>query len=164
MPKMTAKIIFWGNVMQSPIILTFRHIDPSYALESRAREIGHRLLRFNERITQCHLIVEGRPRDEAKGVPYSVKIHLSVPGAQIHAGSWHGNGDGQSDVYTALREASTDAKRQLQELQVDRIRPCLSSDARGQAAGVPSARQTVTALPQRVRSSRGQSRALKPGR
>jgi ribosome-associated translation inhibitor RaiA len=121
--------------MQSPITLTFGHIERTGGLEADAREIGERLLRFNERITHCHLIIEGRP-DAAKGSQYSVKIHLSVPSAQIHARSLH-NGGHPSDVYAALREAFDDAKRQLQELQVDRIRPCLSGPARARAVEPP---------------------------
>lgn len=149
--------------MESPITLTFRHIDRTGELEACAREIGHRLRRFNERITQCHLVVEGRV-DGAKGAPCSVKIHLSVPGAQIHAGSVHNSGDQQSDVSVALREAFNDAKRQLQELQIDRIRPCLSSEARARAVGEPSTSQTATTKSRRGSSNRGRSRAVKSPR
>jgi hypothetical protein len=45
--------------MRSPMTLTFRHTDHSSALEARARELGQRLQRYGERITQCHMTVEG---------------------------------------------------------------------------------------------------------
>jgi hypothetical protein len=103
--------------------LTFRHIDRSGALEARARELGHRLQRFGERIMQCHMTLEGvdAPRDSSAS--YLVKIDLALPGAQIHADSLHTDGGGHKDIYLALRDAFANAKRQLQELHCDRFKP-----------------------------------------
>jgi len=143
--------------MQSPITLMFRHIERTGGLEASAREIAQRLLRFNERITQCHVLVEGRAVGESQAPPYSVKIHLSVPSAQIHAGSLLDGSGQQSDVYTALREAFNDAKRQLQELQVDQIRPCLSGEVRARAAAAPTTTPTRAANSGRGHSSLGLS-------
>jgi ribosome-associated translation inhibitor RaiA len=115
--------------MQSRITLAFLHIDRKIELETCAREMGNRLLRSNERITQCHVVIEGHS-STAERAQYSVKIHLSVACAQIHASSLYNNGERSADVYSALRAAFTDAKRQLLALQVDRMRSCLSGEAR----------------------------------
>jgi hypothetical protein len=107
--------------------LTFRHIDHSGALEDRARKLGSRLERFCERITQCHMTIEGPGTGNSAGAPYLVKIDLIVPGAQIHADSLHVDGAGHRDVYLALRDAFNNAKRQLQDLHHDRsksLRSC----------------------------------------
>ncbi|MGO9515260.1 MAG: HPF/RaiA family ribosome-associated protein [Steroidobacteraceae bacterium] len=112
--------------MQSPISLTFRHIERSGALEARVREMGERLRRYHAGITQCRVTVDG---DGADGAPYAVKIHLSVPVAQIHADSTHRNGAGHADVYAALRDAYMSARRQLQDLQRD-CKSSLLGDAR----------------------------------
>jgi len=112
--------------LQSPISLTFRHIERSGALEARVREIGERLRRRHESITQCRVTVEGNRGD---GAPYVVKIHLSVPGAQIHADSTYQNGAGHADVYLALRAAYASARGQLQDLQRD-CKSSLLADAR----------------------------------
>ncbi|MHB8477427.1 MAG: HPF/RaiA family ribosome-associated protein [Steroidobacteraceae bacterium] len=98
--------------MQSPMTLTFRHIDRSGALEERARKLGHHLARFNERITHCHMTLQG-PENPGGGAAYLVKIDLTVPGAHIHADSLHLDGAGHDDVYLALRDAFNNAKRQL---------------------------------------------------
>jgi ribosome-associated translation inhibitor RaiA len=106
--------------------ITFRHIDRSGALEDRARKLGSRLERFSERITQCHMTLEGPDNRRDGGAPYLVKIDLTVPGAQIHADSLHADGAGHNDIYIALRDAFNNAKRQLQDLHRDRYRPARS--------------------------------------
>jgi hypothetical protein len=100
--------------------LTFRHIDHSGALEDYARKWGSRLERFSERITQCHMTLEGPGNGSNAGAPYLVKIDLIVPGAQIYADSLHVDGAGHRDIYLALRDAFINAKRQLQDLHRDR--------------------------------------------
>jgi putative sigma-54 modulation protein len=108
--------------MQPPMTLAFRHMDHSSALEARARELGQRLQRYGERITQCHMTMEGSRGGHCSGAPYAVRIDLAVPGAQIHADSFQIDGTGHKDVYSALREAFNNAKRQLQELHSKRFR------------------------------------------
>jgi ribosome-associated translation inhibitor RaiA len=108
--------------MRSPMTLTFRRTDHSSALEARARELGERLRRYGERITQCHMTLEGSRGGHGSGSPYVVQIDLAVPGAQIHADSLQMDGAGHKDIYLALREAFNNAKRQLQELHSKRFR------------------------------------------
>jgi ribosome-associated translation inhibitor RaiA len=106
--------------------LTFRHIDHSGALEDCARQLGSRLERFCERITQCHMTLEGPGNGRTAGEPYLVKIDLTVPSAQIHADSLHVDGAGHKDIYLAMRDAFNNAKRQLQDLHRDRSRSARS--------------------------------------
>jgi len=108
--------------MRSPVTLTFRHIDHSGALEARARELGQRLQRCGERITQCHMTLEGSRGDHNSGASFVVKIDLAVPGAQIHADGLQSDGAGHKDIYVALRDAFNNAKRQLRELHSKRFR------------------------------------------
>jgi ribosomal subunit interface protein len=106
--------------MRPPITLTFLDLDRSGALEDRARKLGSRLERYNERIAQCHIMLEGPHKRRDTPAPYLVKIDLIVPGAQIHADSLHLDGAEHKDIYLALRDAFNNAKRQLQELQRNR--------------------------------------------
>jgi len=102
--------------MQLPVI-TFDGLERSGAVESRILEISKRLRRCNDRITHCHVTVNG-----SSGGPYpavSAKIHISVPGAQIHADSHSTNGVRHTDVFLALRHAYENARRQLQDLKRD---------------------------------------------
>jgi ribosome-associated translation inhibitor RaiA len=105
--------------MQSSINITFRHLDHSGAVADRARKLGSRLQRFNERILESRMTIErsGNPSDGA--APYLVKIDLTVPGAHIHADSRGIDGAGHKDIYLALRDAFNNAKRQLLDLHRD---------------------------------------------
>jgi hypothetical protein len=108
--------------MRSPMTLTFRNIDRSGELEARARELGDRLQRFGERITQCHMSLEGPADGRNNGTPFLVKIALTVPGAQIHADNLPVDSAGHADIYLAMRDAFNNARRQLQDLHSDRFR------------------------------------------
>jgi ribosome-associated translation inhibitor RaiA len=116
--------------MQRPITLTFRHIEHSGALEERARKLGQRLTRFNGRITQCHMTLEGPGDHRDRGEPYMVKIDLAVPGAHIHADSLHVDGLGHDDIYLALRDAFNNAKRQLQRFSSSSWRDAHADECR----------------------------------
>jgi hypothetical protein len=94
--------------------VTFRRFERSGALEARVREIGERLQRCDPRITQCHISVLG---DGAGDGSVSARIHLSVPGAEIHADSANGAGAGHTDAFLALRSAYEGARGQLRSLQ-----------------------------------------------
>ena len=111
--------------MQSPVTVSFRHIERSGALEARVREIGRRLQRYSGGTTRCRVTVEGG-LEGGKGARYSVSISLSVPGAQIHADSIQHDGSGHRDVYEALRHAYGRARRQLQDLKRERQSSLLS--------------------------------------
>jgi ribosome-associated translation inhibitor RaiA len=108
--------------MIAPLTLTFRHLPRSGALESSARDIGKRLQRLNDRMTACHIVFEGNVAERGDGL-YRVKIHVSVPGAQIHAESAQPSNEGHREVWDALHSAYDNAKRQLEKLKRLNLRP-----------------------------------------
>ena len=103
--------------MVASLTVTFRHIPRSNALESCARDIGLRLQSLNARITACHIVLEGDAGPHAGATRCSAMIHLSVPGAQIHAESGPQPSDAEGDVASALRGAYANARRQLDRLK-----------------------------------------------
>jgi hypothetical protein len=105
--------------MSSPVTLTFRHLPRSGALEASARDLGDRLQRLNDRMTACHIVFEGTP-ETVGGVPFRVKIHVSVPGAQIHAESARQSDARHTLNHSPLRSAYENAKRQLERLRPSR--------------------------------------------
>ncbi len=108
--------------------VTFRRFERSGALDARIREIGERLRRCDPRTTQCHISVLGG----APGEPsVSVRIHVSVPGAQIHADSSNDDGTEHRDVFLALRKAYEGARSQLRRLQREGGKGGLLSAMRG---------------------------------
>jgi ribosome-associated translation inhibitor RaiA len=116
--------------MRAPETLTFHQIERTGALEARMRDVAERLRRHHDDITHCHITVEDRLDDAPDMAPYAAKIHVSLPGAQIHADSIGPNGEGHEDVYAALRAAYASVNRQLQGLKLDRGKSSLIDGAR----------------------------------
>jgi ribosome-associated translation inhibitor RaiA len=116
--------------MRTPLTLTFHHIERTGALEARMREIAERLRRHHDDITHCHITIEDLMDDAPDTAPFAAKIHLSLPGAQIHADSTGPNGEGHEDAYAALRGAYASVGHQLQGLKLDRGKSSLIDGAR----------------------------------
>ncbi len=109
--------------MTAPVTLTFRHLPRHGSIEASARDIGNRLQRLNSGITSCHIVIEGSADGSGAKQPYRVKIHLSVPGAQIHAESAP-QARMAGDIRTpALHSAYENAKRQLEKLKRLSVHP-----------------------------------------
>jgi len=113
--------------MATMLNVTFRRFERSGALDAHIREIGERLQRCDPRITHCHISVVGGPPGDGS---VSAAIHVSVPGAEIHAGA-NGGGPGHTDAFLALREAYEGARSQLRSLQREGGKGGLLSGARG---------------------------------
>lgn len=113
--------------MSSTLTLTFRRIERSGNLVARVRAIGERLRRSHHRISHCHITVLGASDEGVSGVV--VKIHVCVPGAQIHADGVAPDGAQHQDVFTALRDAYESVRRQLQDLHRDGTRSSLINGA-----------------------------------
>jgi hypothetical protein len=97
--------------MSARVTFTFRHLSRSGALESSAREVGSRLKKLCHGMTACHIVFEGHTGAPPANTAHQVKIHLSVPGAQIHAESL------VAEAGNPLHSAYENAKRQLEGLK-----------------------------------------------
>jgi ribosome-associated translation inhibitor RaiA len=102
--------------------------------------LARKLWRYNDRISECHLTIEGRHHQHSNGRLFAVKVDLHVPGAHIHAANQHGDSDQHVDVYVALRDAIDDARRQLLQLSQRRGRERIAAavaahDAKASGAG-----------------------------
>lgn len=53
--------------MQTPLRVTFRHLEPSAAVESRIREHVDKLERFFGRMIRCRVVVEAPAAHQRKG-------------------------------------------------------------------------------------------------
>jgi hypothetical protein len=92
-------------------------LSRSGALEAAAREAGNRLRLLNDRMTRCHIVLEGEgDASHTETRACVVRIHVSVPGAQIHAEGGSPPEEGEQAARHALRAAYDNAKRQLHKL------------------------------------------------
>jgi ribosomal subunit interface protein len=96
--------------MRIPLQITIRDIEHSEALETRIREKAHKLDEFFNHIMSCRVVVEMPHKHHHQGKQFNVRIDIGVPGSEIVV-----NRDHAEDIYVALRDAFSAAKRQLED-------------------------------------------------
>jgi len=101
--------------MQVPLQITFRHLDPSDAIEADIRDKAGKLEQFADDITSCRVVVEAPHKHQHKGRIYTVKIDIRLPGEEIIASHHSDQHHAHEDVYVAIRDAFNAAKRQLED-------------------------------------------------
>jgi len=107
--------------MQIPLEIAFRNMDPSDAVETRARELAEKLNRYHDRIMACRVVIEASHKHKHKGGVYHVRIDLTVPGNEIVINRESHQNKSHEDVYVAMRDAFNAAYRKL-ESHGERIR------------------------------------------
>jgi ribosomal subunit interface protein len=96
--------------MQIPLQVTFRDMEHSDAVETRIREKAEKLQRYYDKIMGCRVVIEMPQRHKHQGKLHSVRIDLTVPGAELVA-----NHTQHEDVYVAIRDAFDAMSRQLED-------------------------------------------------
>jgi len=103
--------------MTFPLQITFRHMEPSAALEARIRELSCKLERFSEHITRCHVVVEPPARHQHRGFLYDFRIDITLPAEEIAIRHAHPADHAHEDPYVALRDAFRAARRKIQDYE-----------------------------------------------
>ncbi|MEY4482831.1 MAG: hypothetical protein RL693_283 [Verrucomicrobiota bacterium] len=116
-----------------PVQITFRHMDPSPAVEARIQEEVAELDQYFDGITSCRVVVESPHRHHERGWGFHVSIEIHVPGSTImvnHEPSQNSvlaqSEDGKrekhlevhpdhKDVYVCIRDAFKVAHRRVDE-------------------------------------------------
>jgi cold shock CspA family protein/ribosome-associated translation inhibitor RaiA len=106
-----------------PLQITFRHMEPSPALEGRIRKLAARLEKFSPRIMHCHVIVEAPPGHSQQGGLFEVRVDLTVPDSQIATRRSHPIRHSHEDAYVALRDAFRATRRRLEDYERERRPP-----------------------------------------
>jgi ribosomal subunit interface protein len=101
--------------MQVPLQVTFIGMEPSAALEARARQKMEKLERFFDRIISGQVVIEAPHRHHHQGKCYAVRIRLRVPGREIDVSRAGPQDQAHEDPYVALRDAFDAAGRQLED-------------------------------------------------
>ena len=101
--------------MQLPLQITFRHMDPSPALEARIRQRVEELDQFFDRIMSCRVVVECQSRRHQQGNLFEIRIDLSLPGREIVVGREPGTNHAHEDAHVAVRDAFDSARRLLED-------------------------------------------------
>lgn len=101
--------------MKIPLQITFRHMDPSPAVEAAIRKHAERLDRFSDRVMACRVVVEAPHKHHWKGRLYDIRIDLTVPGEEIPVTHTGPQDHAHEDVYVAIRDAFNTAARLLED-------------------------------------------------
>ena len=101
--------------MQIPLQVTFRHVDPSEAVDAYVRERASKLETFYDRIVGCRVAIEAPHRHKEHGRVYRVRIDVTVPGGEIVVGHEKADRLDFQDVYAAVDAAFAEAHRQVHE-------------------------------------------------
>jgi ribosome-associated translation inhibitor RaiA len=112
--------------MLLPLQITFRHMDPSPALEGRIRKLASRLERFSPHIVRCHIIVEPPARHPHQGFLYDFRVHITLPDQDFAIRHAHPANHAHENAYVALRDAFRAARRMLEDYERKRrshVRP-----------------------------------------
>jgi len=106
-----------GLNMMLPLQITFRHMDPSPALEARIRALGSKLDKFSAHIMRCHVIVEPPAHHKHQGALYDFRIDITLPDEEIAIRHAHPADHAHEDPYVALRDAFQAARRKLEDYE-----------------------------------------------
>ena len=110
--------------MQLPLQITFRDIPSSPAVAEHIRMRAEKLDGVYERITSCRVAIESPKRHTHHGKHYTVRIDLTVPGAELVIAR-HANDEFDSDLHVAIDRAFDKAQRIVHE----RVRKARSRQA-----------------------------------
>lgn len=114
--------------MRDPIQVTFRNMSAHEALSDAVRSRAHWLETFDPGVAGCRVALEFPHRHKRHGRPFSIHIHLSLPGEDVtvrHETLLHQNvaalydadtarGD-HRDAIAAIHDAFDIARRRLED-------------------------------------------------
>jgi len=101
--------------MRKPLEITFRHMDPSPALEAVVRERAEKLEKFCDQIIGCQVVVESPHKHHHKGNLHHLRIDVTVPGAEIVVVRSPDEHQAHEDPFVAVRDAFDSVRRQLED-------------------------------------------------
>ncbi|MGD1876068.1 MAG: HPF/RaiA family ribosome-associated protein [Kiloniellaceae bacterium] len=101
--------------LEMPLEITFRNLDHSDAVVAIVHDILAKLVQVHGRISSCRVTIEAVNRQHAKGNLFHVSIEVGVPGKQIMVDRNSGKRHAHEDVYVALRDAFSAARRRLED-------------------------------------------------
>ncbi len=108
--------------MKLPLQITFRHMEPSAALEARIRKLAEQLERFSQHMTRCHVIVEPPSQHQQQGALFDFRVDITLPDEEIAIHRARPADHSHEDPYVALRDAFAAARRKLQDYERKRRR------------------------------------------
>jgi cold shock CspA family protein/ribosome-associated translation inhibitor RaiA len=103
--------------MQIPVIMSFRNIRKSPAIEDLIRKQAAKLERVCDHIISCRIAAEKPQEHQKSGSPFRVRIDITVPPEhELVVIREAGEGDLHEQLATVIRDAFGAMRRQLRKL------------------------------------------------
>lgn len=99
--------------MELPLQITFRHMEPSAAIEARIHEYAQKLERFYDHVVSCRVVIEAPHKHHYKGRVYHARIDVTVKDGKLMATREPEHNHAHEDVYVAIRDSFEAIRRQL---------------------------------------------------
>lgn len=100
--------------MQIPSKISFHNMSPSSALESRILEKIEKLKHRCPRMIKCEVMVEASSAKKNNGNPFSVHIHVTLPGGEMVVSHHPGKMPiRHEDVYAAMNDGFKAIEKQI---------------------------------------------------
>jgi ribosome-associated translation inhibitor RaiA len=96
--------------MELPVQITSHDFQLSAAAEQEIRNRAAKLDVSYDRIVRCRVVVEAPVKHHHQGGPFTVRVHLTVPGSELIV-----NRQEEEELLVAIREAFDAMRRQLEE-------------------------------------------------
>lgn len=101
--------------MKVPVQITFRGFSRSQAVANNVRKKAEKLGLFFDKVLRVRVVLEASHRRHHKGNLYHAQITVTVPGNKIVVGRDPAENMAHTDLYVAVRDGFSAARRQLQE-------------------------------------------------
>lgn len=95
--------------MKIPLQISSRNLSLSNAAMETIRQKAEKLETFCGQVMSCRVMVETPHRHKHQGVLYNVRLDITVPGTELVV-----RREPHEDLYVAIRDAFTAARKQLQ--------------------------------------------------
>ena len=107
--------------MHSPLQITFRHMDPSAAVDARIREYAEKLYRYHDNVISCTVVFDAPHQHQSKGNLFHISVDVNVPGHEIVVARDAHQRQAHEDPYVAIRGAFEAVYKQLKNVaQINR--------------------------------------------
>lgn len=91
--------------MQTPIEISFKHVEPSDEIKALVEEKVAQLEKFYDGITSCHVYIRAPHQSQRKGNLFEVTIEVRVPGDELVVGNNQNDVARHEHLEVTLRDA-----------------------------------------------------------
>jgi cold shock CspA family protein/ribosome-associated translation inhibitor RaiA len=101
--------------MQLPLQVSFRHVEPSPAIEAIIPDKAAKLDNFAEHIMSCRVVIEPTSKHHRNGNLYNVRIDITLPRGEVVATRQPDEHIEYKEIAVAIRDAFDAVRRQLED-------------------------------------------------